>query len=185
MEATVPVLNLASERKQSIVDNTPAIFEITDNPDLVGDAPLYEFDSQSEVPRWCGLIIHLAEKYDIDARLVMAIMYMETTHGWYDNAYPDWLDARVPMKKTILPMNIHYRYWRELGVTKERLNCPFYNIEFGVIILSRIKNRLQDPTVRKIASIYNFIGAEKVTEYGARVDKVYTSRPWNRKGCSQ
>lgn len=64
----------------------------------------------------------------------MAIMYMETTHGWHDAVYP--------MKKTILPMNLHYQYWRDLGITKENLDCPFYNIEFVVILLSRIQQRI-------------------------------------------
>lgn len=184
METAIPVLNIASERKKSIVDNTPAVFEITENPDAVGDAPFYEFDSQSEVHRWCGLIVQLSKKHGIDTRLVMAIMYMETTHGWYDSLYPDWLEAIVPARKSTLPMNIHYRYWRELGVTKEALNCPFYNIEFGVILLTRIRDRIREPTIRKIASFYNFIGAESVTDYGARVAKIYASQPWVRKGCT-
>ncbi|WP_166267240.1 hypothetical protein [Marinobacter caseinilyticus] len=86
-------------------------------------------------------------------------MYMETTHGWYDKFYP--------YRKTILPMNLHYKYWRELGVTKENLECPFYNIEFGIILLARITARVKDPTSRKVATIYHFLGTEKVNEYGA------------------
>jgi len=76
-------------------------------------------------------------------------------------------------------MNIHYKYWRKIGVTKELLECPYYNIEFGAILLSRIKARIENPSVKKIASIYNFLEAEKVTEYSARVEKLYLRRPWN------
>jgi len=90
---------------------------------------------------------------------------METTHGWYDAVYP--------MRKTILPMNLYYQYWRDLGITKENLGCSFYNIEFGVILLSRIQQRIENLTIAKIASIYNFLGAEKVNDYGARVAKLY------------
>lgn len=104
-------------------------------------------------------------------------MYMETTHGWYDRLYP--------ARKTILPMNIHYRYWRQLGVTKESLACPYYNIEYGVILLSRIKARLEQPTVRKIATLYNFIGAEEVNDYGARVAALCREQPWNKAGGCQ
>ena len=103
-------------------------------------------------------------------------MYMETTHGWYDKFYP--------YRKTILPMNLHYKYWRDLGVTKDKLRCPFYNIEFGIILLSRISNRLEDPTPRKVATIYNFLGAEKVSEYGARVAKIMKEKPWVLRGCA-
>ncbi len=81
-------------------------------------------------------------------------------------------------------MNIHYGYWKKLGVTKELLECPFYNIEFGVILLSRIRDRIEKPTVRKIASIYNLLGARKVTDYGARVGRLYYLQPWRKRGCA-
>jgi hypothetical protein len=182
---TIPIVNGEMDRKKSIIENTPAIFEIHDNPYAVGTEPLVELDSQSEVSRWCGLIIQSAQKHGVDARLAMAIMYMETTHGWYDKFYPDFLEKRFPMRRSILPMNIHYRYWRTLGITKELVNCPYYNIDFGVILLSRIQARIKNPTIAKIASIYNFLGAEKVNNYGARVAIIYFEQPWVKKGCSK
>jgi hypothetical protein len=182
---TIPIVNGEMDRKKSIIENTPAIFEIHDNPNAVGTEPLVELDSQSEVSRWCGLIIQSAQKHGVDARLAMAIMYMETTHGWYDKFYPDFLEKRFPMRRSILPMNIHYRYWRKLGITKELVNCPYYNIDFGVILLSRIQARIKNPTIAKIASIYNFLGAEKVNNYGARDAIIYFEQPWVKKGCSK
>jgi hypothetical protein len=178
-----PVVNDSQERKKSIVENTPAIFYIVDNPSAINTAPLIEMESQSEVSKWCGLIIQISKKHGVDSRLAMAIMYMETTHGWYDKLYPDFLEAIYPARKSILPMNIHYRYWKKMGVTKENLDCPFYNIEFGIILLARIQGRIENPTIKKIASIYDFLGAEKVTDYGARVAKLYLTRPWVKQGC--
>lgn len=175
--ADKPIINDKDKRKISILDNTPAIFQIADNLHATAKAPFYEWEARSEVGKWCGLIIQVAENYKVDRHLVMAIMYMETSHGWYDKIYP--------LRETILPMNIHYKYWQDLGVTKEKLGCPFYNIEFGAIILSRIRDRLEKPTIEKIASIYNFLGAEKVTDYGARVASVYRNKPWIRKGCAR
>lgn len=172
----IPVLSNTKARKESIVEDTPAIFNIEENPSAVGAKPLYEFEIASQVSKWCGLIQTLAIKHGVDPNLAKSIMYMETTHGWYDKFYP--------YRKTILPMNLHYKYWRELGVTKENLKCPFYNIEFGVIILARITARVKDPTPRKVATIYNFLGAEKVNEYGARVAKLMTEKPWIRQGCA-
>ncbi len=180
-----PILNMRDDRKESIVQNTPAIFEIASNENANGSAPWFEADSQSEVGRWCGPIIQISKKHDVDPRLTMAIMYMETTHGYYERLYPEFLEDVFPLRKSVLPMNIHYKYWRELGVTKNSLNCPHYNIEFGVIILKRIQDRINNPTIEKIASIYNFIGAEKVTDYGARVSKVYLTQPWKLNGCTQ
>ncbi len=173
---SIPVLKDSESRKQCIIHNTPAVFNIEENPTANGAAPLYEIEVASEVSKWCGSITQLALKHSLNAELAKAVIYMETTHGWYDKLYP--------FKKTILPMNLHYRYWRELGVTKELLSCPFYNIEFGIILLSRIKARIKDPTARKIATIYNFLGAEKVTDYGARVDKIVREKPREKKGCS-
>ena len=75
------ILNDRDKRKQSIIDNTPAIFEIKDNPAAVSKAPFYEWREQSEVSKWCGLILSIAAKHKVDPALVMSIMYMETTHG--------------------------------------------------------------------------------------------------------
>lgn len=182
---SIPILNQRAERKKSIVQDTPAIFEIAANKNADGSAPWFEADSKSEVGKWCGTIIQLSNKYGVDPRLTMAILYMETTHGYYEKIYPDFLEEILPLRKSVLPMNIHYRYWRKLGVTKENLNVPLYNIEFGVIILKRIQDRISKPTIAKIASIYNFIGAENVTDYGARVSKIYFTQPWKSKGCIQ
>jgi hypothetical protein len=172
----IRVLSDSSVRKTSIVEDTPAIFNIEENPAAIGLEPLFELEMASQVAKWCGAIQMLAMKYEVDPSLAKAIMYMETTHGWYDKFYP--------YRKTILPMNLHYKYWRDLGVTKEKLECPFYNIEFGIILLARISRRLKDPTPRKVATIYNFLGAEKVSEYGARVAKIMRKKPWVVKGCS-
>jgi hypothetical protein len=120
----IPIINGELDRKKSIIENTPAIFEIRDNPSAVGTEPITELDSQSEVAHWCGLIILSVKKHGVDSRLAMAIMYMETTHGWYDKFYPDFLEKRFPMRRSILPMNINYRYWKKLGITKELVNCP-------------------------------------------------------------
>jgi hypothetical protein len=100
---------------------------------------------------------------------------METTHGWYD--------AVNPFRRTILPMNINYSYWRKLGVTPEKLNVARYNIEFGVILLSRIRDRIKEPTIAKIATLSNSLAAEKVSDYGARVASLYWEKPWIKERC--
>lgn len=37
-----------------------------------------------------------------------------------------------------------------------------------------------DPSVEKVASIYNFLGAEQVTDFGMKVKEIYDTRPWLR-----
>ncbi len=56
---TVTIINNEPDRKKSIIENTPAIFEIVENQNAVGTEPLVELDSQSEVVRWCGSISNL------------------------------------------------------------------------------------------------------------------------------
>ncbi len=171
----IPVLSDSKARKKSIIDDTPALFNIEENSSALGSEPLIELEVASQVSKWCGLIQSLAIKHKVDPNLAKAIMYMETTHGWYDKFYP--------FRKTILPMNVHYQYWRDLGATEENLNCPFNNIEIGVILLARISARIKSPTPRKVATIYNFLGAEKVNKYGARVGKLMKEKPWVKQGC--
>jgi len=172
---SVPVLTDADARRDSIAKNTPAVFIVEENTAANGAAPWYEMEIASEVSKWCGLIHVAASKHRIDVDLAKAIIFMETTHGWYDMFYP--------FDKTILPMNINYQYWRQLGVSKELIGLPFYNIEYGVILLSRIAVRVHTPTPRKIATLYNFIGAQKVSDYGARVANIMSSKPWLNTVC--
>jgi soluble lytic murein transglycosylase-like protein len=169
------VLKGSEERRDSIINNTPALFPVLDNPKASGSQPIYEIDSASQVEKYCGTIQQVARKHGVAPSLAMAIMYMETTHGWYD--------AINPLRKTILPMNIHYAYWKRLGVTPEKLQVPAYNIEYGVILIRRIQDRIESPNISKIATLYNFIGAERVSSYGARVAAIYHQKPWIRRGC--
>ena len=114
-----------------------------------------------------------ASAQGVDPDLVKAIMYMETTHGWYDEYYP--------FNKSERPMNIHTEYWSDLGYSKEQLSDPAINIKVGVTLIRRISDRVRNPTVAKVASIYNVLGREKVNDYGARVQKIYDQKLWEDK----
>lgn len=54
------------------------------------------------------------------------------------------------------------------------------NVQAGVTLIRRIQERIEGPTVTKIASVYVFSGREKVNDYGARVAEVYAKREWQR-----
>lgn len=70
-------------------------------------------------------------------------------------------------------------------MTPEKLNVPRYNIEFGVILLGRIRDCIADPTIAKIATLYNSLAVEKVSDYGARVASLYWKKPWTKEGCAK
>lgn len=168
-----PILNMASDRKRSIINNTPAVFEIADNPTADGSKPAHEIDFFSEVPENEGIIMQEAKAQGVDPNIVKAIMYMETTHGRYDALDPTNVSER--------PMNINKDYWSELGYSAEQLEDPAINIKAGVTIIQRITTRINNPTVAKIATVYNVLGKESVSDYGARVQQIYDKKLWEEK----
>lgn len=176
-EKNTLVLNREADRKKSILENTPAIFEVADNPKADRSKPLIEKHAKSQVGKYDNLIEKEAEAQNVDPDLVRAIMYMETTHGWYDKP----LDL-VGMNKSILPMNVHVEYWEKLGYSRKDLEDPEKNLRTGVLLIKRISERIKDPTVEKIASVYQFLGSEQVSDYGARVGEIYRNKLWQQNG---
>ena len=116
----------------------------------------------------------MAKEKGVDSNLVKAIMYMETTHGYYDAIL-----ELFNKNKSILPMNINVDYWGSTFGSREELKNPEKNIEAGVEIVDRIKKLLPaNASVEEIATLYNNINAKKVSEYGARVKAIYDEKPW-------
>jgi len=167
-----PTLNKQSQRKQAIINNDKAVFVVADNMGADASEVFFELCSAHTVKQFSSIIRIEAYKHDVDTNLIKAIMFMETSHGWYDKINP-W-------RETILPMNVHYKFWENLGVTKEKLLKPEFNIHIGALILKRIQDRIKDPKIAKIASIYNFTGSEVISDYGARVAMIYREKAWEK-----
>ncbi len=165
-----PVLQRSADRRRSILKDAPAVFEVEANPEANGSKPIYELHEMNEVFEHAVDILKEASAQDVDHRLVMAIVYMETTHGYYDQLHP--------RPKTVLPMNVHVSYWSGFGWSREDLQVPATNIRAGVTLLKRISERVKEPTVAKVATLYNNLSAEQVSDYGARVQKIYEEEPW-------
>ncbi len=172
-DSSVTVINMEADRRRNIIDGAPAVFEIADNPNADASAPFIEWPEKSQVFRYDGIIQGEAIRQGVDPDLVRAIMYMETTHG-----HLDWIPALIDVNKSLLPMNIKTETWRDLGWSREDLKDPKTNIKAGTLILKRTGERVEDPTVEKIASVYNFLGREKVNDYGARVGVIYREKLW-------
>lgn len=112
------------------------------------------------------------------------------------------LDLVLPQADSILPMNVKRSLWggllndgetysrryveagRDKGVVidqaRDVFDDPRLNIRAGAILLKRIQDRLADPSIRNIATLYNGLGQRAVTNYGAQVERAYQSREWNR-----
>ncbi|WP_374581710.1 NBR1-Ig-like domain-containing protein [Pseudoduganella sp.] len=167
-------LGTEGERRQSILNGTHGTIRIAENPGASADEPFYEWRMQEQVTKYSGLIDERSAKYGVDPNLVKAIMYMETTHGWYDS----WV-APFQKNTSILPMNVRPDTWAGLGYSREDLKNPATNIEAGIRIIKGIADRLDNPSVRGVATLYNSLAKDKVSDYGARVQAIYDSKPWS------
>ncbi|MFC4550080.1 MULTISPECIES: penicillin-insensitive murein endopeptidase [Halorussus] len=170
-----PVIQDADERKRSILSDSPAWFRVAPNPDASDASTFYELPQMSLVRKYWEDVDTIAERVGVGPELVRAVMYIETTRGWYDEI-PNWFDAN----KSILPMNVHVDYWDDTGITREYFEQPHVNILFGTYLLRELLERVENPTVEKVGTLYNNLAAEKVSNYGARVARLIGTQPWYR-----
>ncbi|MGH6881821.1 MAG: hypothetical protein ACREFM_12970, partial [Hypericibacter sp.] len=125
-------------------------------------------------------------------------MYVEVSQGGL-YGYPA---ERVGWSDSILPMNVRRSLWggllnngqpysrqyveagRDRGIvvdqTRDAFNDPRLNIRAGATLLRGIQDRLDDPSIRNVATLYSGLGEKHVTDYGERVDEVYRTKEWNR-----
>jgi hypothetical protein len=128
---------------------------------------------------YANQIEQVAKEEGIDSDLVRAIMFVETTHGQYGPF--GLLGDALNMSKSILPMNVNVQYWGDNFGSRAELNKPSDNIRAGARMLKNIVENFQSPaSIAAIATLYNDSNATRVSDYGARVDSVYKTRPWER-----
>lgn len=149
------------------------IFTVSDNPSAKGDAPFYEAGMFSQVNTYSAIIDKIATEKGVDSRLIRAIMFMETTHGYYDAPL-----SLIGANKSILPMNINVSYWGDTFGTREDLLKPENNIRAGAEMIFRIQANMPGEPIEKIATLYNNINAITVNDYGMRVKKIYDDQLW-------
>jgi hypothetical protein len=152
-------------------------FVVVDDAHASGGEPLYELSGFSTVGLYGALIDRVAMEVGVDARLIRAIMYMETTHGYYDRLV-SWANKN----NSVLPMNVNVTYWGDVFGSRDDLKDPYKNIRAGAEMLFRIRANLPaGASVAQIATLYNNINAHVVSRYGARVQKIYGQQPWVKK----
>lgn len=78
-------------------------------------------------------------------------------------------------------MNIQGQTWGNFdGLHYDTYN-PEQNIELGVQVIKRLQDSIHNPTIEKIATLYNRTGAMQVNDYGARTRTIYNQKPWLKK----
>jgi len=165
----------APARKKAILEDSEADFDIKENPKADGEEPFYEVDQFEEVSKYNDVIDQKAKEVGVEPDELRAIIYMESTHGYYDKPL-EWVDKN----KSIRPMNVYASYWKDLGYSREDLKDPAKNIEAGAQILKRLKEKMPNASIREISTLYNNLNAEQVNDYGAQVERIYKDKPWRR-----
>jgi hypothetical protein len=166
-------LSFGISRKESVLHDFLMKFHVKGNPSVKGGKPIYELDSMSDVAKHSHAILSEAERHGVDPDFVKAIMYMETTHGYYDV-----IPALVDKNTSILPMNVRSGYWNDIGFTRSELKKVKNNISAGVYLIKKLSERVTPYSIEGLASLYQDLGATEVTEYGARVKQIYDRKLW-------
>ncbi len=162
-------------RKQWIKEGrTGGNFTIAENSAADGSKPSYEEPAAAiGLGKYAAVFDAAAAKYNVDPRLLSAIAFIETSHGYYDA-------LAMGSEKSILPMNINTAYWGDAFGSRAQLRDAAFNIYAGARVLSLISNNVPPGTsVAGIATLYNNINATKVSNYGARVAS-FRANPFGR-----
>jgi hypothetical protein len=166
----------AQRRKQHVLAGGGALFSVAPNPNADATAPLHEWAWPSQVDDYDAEITQVAAELGIDPDLIRAIMYVETTHGYY-GVPADFLG----ISNSVLPMNVSLDFWGDVFGPRSNLDVPLNNIRAGATILSGIiANLPATASVAEIATLYNSLSATRVSDYGARTEAVFKSRLWDR-----
>ncbi|QWG14808.1 hypothetical protein KMZ29_09210 [Bradyrhizobium sediminis] len=108
-----------------------------------------------EVRKYRALIDAAAARYSIDPDIVKATIYTEVSRGVIYGKPAEWLGRA----RTWYPGNIDTS-WQEL-IPGSNVRDPKDNIELTAKLISRIANRLDDPSIENIYSLYNSLSHDR------------------------
>jgi RHS repeat-associated protein len=187
-------ISKVADRKNAILKGENALFVVGENDKATGKRPFYELNITSSYNVNKDVISEVADMLNMDKGLIAATMYMEETHGYYDQALP--LNKKLPLGEmlpknskfsrepsSLLPMNVNVNAWSELGISKELLKeNSSANIIVGSILLKEISIRVEggdyNEKIANTATLYNSLAKDNVTSYGKRVMEMYKGKIW-------
>jgi len=176
----LPTLRNSRERIENILADKPAHFNIEKNPKADDTSPFHESKGAglAALASFGKLIEEEARKQDVDPNLVKAIAFSENARGHYLGAAQ--VAEGLDLADSLFPMNIRPDIWGKLDPGKVDLTDPRTNIRAGVVLIKRIRDRIEDPTPEKVATLWNSTGKEKITDFGQYVGRMFQERPWER-----
>jgi hypothetical protein len=178
----LPQLTTGQERTDAILNHTNGVI-------VFDSSSIYPGHVENAYPIWgaSGLgysavkgnqeaITLYANANHIDPNLLAAVVYMENAHGYYDLGL---------FGATEGPGNINLSMWSGLlGLTPQDFRGnPSLNISLAARILAEIKGRLIDPTPEAIATLYNSMKRDMVSDYGLSVARLMKEHPWTAMRC--
>lgn len=116
-----------------------------------------------------SLIVVHAATHEIDPDWLRAIIVAEAIRP------PEEVGTRLP------PTGMDPELWGGLdGAEPEAFADPDENIRLAALLLRRLLDRLpeDDPAFRVVASLYDDIGTQTVTEYGLKAEQMLVRRAW-------
>jgi soluble lytic murein transglycosylase-like protein len=168
----------AGHIRDAILSGKNSPISVADAFDAKADpTPWYQridFEQVTISEHW---ISEAAAKTGVDPDLLRAIIWMESTHGWYDELIID-----PEARKTPLPMNLYISYWHGLGGYSDQ-DVRYRrdrNIEAGSYLLKELWQRTDKPSIEKVATLYHNVGDTAVSNYGKTVDYYYKNKPWKQ-----
>ncbi len=165
-------------RERAMRDGLSAEFPIAENQSANSGPAIYEIELQGieTVKRYGMTIGKIAKEVGVDPTLLTAVIYTENARGWYGH-----LGEALDVSDTILPMNINPKKWSHyFDGDPSKASDPEANIRAGARLIKDLAERIPDASVAKIATLWNSMAKEEVSEFGARVRKIYEEKPWAR-----
>lgn len=169
----------SEERIENMKQGKNLFLDIENNPDANYNLPWYTIEKygQDNVSEHLDTIDKYAQKYDVDANLVKAIMANEASTG-HKLILNDLGDA-LHISDSQMPMNIQGKTWGNFHEQIYDIKNPEQNIELGVSILKAIYDAVPDKDIAKITTLWNNTGAKKINEYGKRTKDYYINQYWD------
>ena len=75
-------------------------------------------------------------------------------------------------------MNINTDYWGDIWGSRKDLKDPAKHIAAGARMVKAISMAMPKASIASRATIYQHDMADKVSDYGMRVQKIYDQKPW-------
>ena len=167
-----------AERIQAMKRGETLNLEVAENPYAQYNMPNYTIDSLGKyyVDKYGDIIEKYAQKYNVDADMVKAIMYNEASTG--HKLIFNWLGDLTHTSDSQMPMNIQGDTWGNFQGTYYDTNDSEQNIELAVRVIKQITDSLRNPTPENIGTIWNGTGKNVNNSYGLRTKTIYDEKPW-------